>query len=35
MEEIEEYIDKAIVDIARKCRVKSIDIIRIIKIKFK
>lgn len=35
MEEIEEYLDKAIIDIARKCRAKSIDVIRVIKIKFK
>ena len=34
MEEIEEYLDKAIVDIARKCRVMSIDVVKIIKIKF-
>jgi len=35
MEEIEEYLDKAIIDIARKCRVMSIDVIRTIKNKFK
>lgn len=34
MEEIEEYLDRAIIDIARKCRVMSIDVIRTIKNKF-
>ena len=34
MDEIEEYIDKAIVDIARKCNVKCIQVIVTIKKKF-